>query len=395
MFDVPLSVPSLGGNEWKYVKDCLDTEWVSSAGRYVGRLEEAVAGYVGVKHGVACVNGTAALQVSLRLSGVEPNDEVLVPTLTFIATVNAIAYNGASPVFMDADKYYNLDCEKTIDFISNKTELVVDRSQDQTNKVPCCRNKVTGCRVKAVVPVHVWGNAVFMDELVDVCRERNVEVIEDATEGLGTQYRNGKWTGRHVGSVGRLGCLSFNGNKMITSGGGGLILTNDSNLSEKARYLTTQAKDDPGKYIHHEIGFNYRLTNLQAALGLAQFEQLQGFLKRKKQVFEQYQTGLIDAVGVRLSETPEYSDNNHWMNVVEIEPEANWDSRDHLMLHLAKKRIETRPVWALNHLQTPYKKFQAYRIDRAMSLVEKGLCLPSSVGISEDQINYVISEING
>jgi len=395
MFDIPLTAPSLNGNEWKYVKDCLDSEWVSSTGRYVGLFEEIVAGYVGVKHGVACVNGTAALQVSIRVSGVQPNDEVLVPTLTFIATVNAIAYNGASPVFMDADKYYNLDCDKTIDFICSQTELVVDRSHDQTNKIPCCRNKVTGCRVKAVVPVHVWGNAVCMEELLDVCRERNIKVIEDASEGLGTQYRNGKWAGHHVGSVGQLGCLSFNGNKMITTGGGGLILTNDSSLSEKARYLTTQAKDDSAKYIHHEIGYNFRLTNLQAALGLAQFEQLQGFLKKKKKVFERYRTGLINTAGVLLSETPEYSDNNHWMNVVEIEPELNWKSRDHLMRHLAKNRIESRPVWALNHLQTPYRKCQAYRIDRAITLVEKGLCLPSSVGISEDQVNHVISEING
>ena len=395
MFDIPLTAPSINGNEWKYVKDCIDSEWVSSAGRYVELLEETIAEYVGVKYGVACVNGTAALQVSIRVSGVQPGDEVLVPTLTFIATVNAIAYNGASPVFMDADKYYNLDCEKTIDFICNETELIVDESYDQTNKIPCCRNKVTGCLVKAIVPVHVWGNAVRMEELLDVCRERNIEVIEDASEGLGTRYRNGSWAGRHVGSVGQLGCLSFNGNKIITAGGGGLILTNNSNLSDRARYLTTQAKDEPVKYIHHEIGYNFRLTNLQAAVGLAQFEQLQGFLEKKKKIFEIYRAGLSNTAGVVLSETPGYADNNHWMNVIEVASEQNWNSRDHLMGRLAKKKVESRPVWALNHSQTPYQQCQAYRIERAPTLVEKGLCLPSSVGISDDQINYVISEING
>jgi dTDP-4-amino-4,6-dideoxygalactose transaminase len=232
---IPLSIPSLNGNEWQYVKECLDTEWVSSSGKYVDLFEKVVADFTGSKYAIACVNGTSALQVSLRLTGVQPDDEVIVPTLTFIASVNAITYNGASPVFMDADKYYNLDSEKTIEFIKNETVF----------KDGLTYNKISNKRISAIVPVHVWGNACWLDELISICKKRNISIIEDASESLGTVYNAGRYSGKHTGTVGKLGCLSFNGNKIITTGGGGMILTDDEELADKARYLTTQAKDDP------------------------------------------------------------------------------------------------------------------------------------------------------
>ena len=249
MSKIPLSVPHINGNEWKYVKECLDTEWVSSVGKYVNLFEEKIAEYTGSKFAIACVNGTSAIHVSLRLAGVQPGDEVIVPSLTFIAPVNAITYNGAIPVFMDADKFYNIDVQKTIEFILNETEI-------SSHKPLITVNRKSGNRISAIVPVHIWGNAVMLDELSPLCQERGITIVEDASESLGSIYNVGENSGKHTGTIGKLGCLSYNGNKIITTGGGGMILTDDEILAEKARYLTTQAKDDPLRYVHHEIGYN-------------------------------------------------------------------------------------------------------------------------------------------
>ena len=264
MSKILLSSPSFNGNEWKYVKDCIDTEWVSSAGSYVDMFEKEVAKFTKAGFGVSCVNGTSALQVCLRLSGVSPGDEVIIPSLTFIAPVNAISYMGAFPIFMDSDDYYNIDSEKTIDFI--KTNTIIKNGFSY--------NKITNRKISAIIPVHVWGNACDLDDLVIICNERNIKIIEDASESLGTVYNAGDHDTKHTGNIGILGCISFNGNKIITTGGGGMIITDDEELALKAKYLTTQAKDDPINYIHNEVGYNFRLTNIQAALGLAQLEQL-------------------------------------------------------------------------------------------------------------------------
>ena len=346
MFDkIELSEPNISGNEWKYVKECLDDSWVSSAGKYVNLFEQKICEYTGSKYAVACVNGTSALHVSLKLAGIEPGDEVIVPTLTFIAPVNAIAYNGASPVFMDADKYYNLDQEKTIDFIKNETVL----------KDGFTYNKITNKKIAAVLPVHIWGNAVSLEELIPLCIERNIHVIEDASESLGTFYRKGKYLGEHTGNIGKLGCLSFNGNKIITTGGGGMILTDSDELAEKTRYLTTQAKDDEIQYIHNEIGYNYRLTNIQAALGVAQLEQLPKFLQRKKEIHMQYLSEIMNIDGLTLAKTPDYASSNFWLNILQIDEKKFGEDRNILMARLRENGIQARPVWQLNHLQIPYQ----------------------------------------
>ena len=377
---IPLSVPSLNGNELQYVKECIDTEWVSSAGKYVNLFEQQIAEYTGSKYAIACVSGTASLQVSLRLAGVEAGDEVIISSLTFIAPVNAVAYNGASPIFMDVDRYYNLDIEKTIDFIQTETVF----------KDGATYNKKSKKRISAVVPVHMWGNAVWMDELVLICRERNISVVEDAAESLGSIYNGGNYKGKHTGTIGKLGCLSFNGNKIITSGGGGMILMDDEELAEKARYLTTQAKDDPLRYVHNEIGYNYRLTNIQAALGVGQLEQLPEFLKRKKETYDFYQSSIENIKGLSLSKVPNYADNNHWLNLLQIDNKVYNEDREMLMKRLEKNGIQTRPVWKLNHEQKPYNDCQYYKIEKAEELVEWSLCLPSSVNISNDEIDLII-----
>jgi aminotransferase in exopolysaccharide biosynthesis len=385
MFDIPLSVPSLKGREWQYIKECIDTGWVSSAGKYVELFEEKIAEYTSAKYAVACVNGTSALQVSLHLAGVQTGDEVIVPTLTFIAPVNAVAYNGASPVFMDADNYYNIDSQKTIEFINKKTVF----------KDGFTFNKKTNRKITAIIPVHVFGHTTWLDELVPLCEERNIAIVEDAAESMGTRYINGEYSGKHTGTIGLLGCLSFNGNKIITTGGGGMILTDDVDLAEKAKYLTKQAKDDRVRYIHDEIGYNFRLTNIQAALGVAQLEQLSGFLKRKGEIFHQYQNALNGVDGLSIADVPDYADTNHWVNVLQIDNEVYGEDRDSIMQRLEKNGIQTRPVWALNNLQKPYKDCQSYKIEKAVELVNKSLCLPSSTNLTNDNFNQVITQLNG
>lgn len=378
---IPLSVPSIKGNEWKYIKECLDTEWVSSAGKYVNLFEQKIAEYTGVKYAVACVNGTSALHVSLIVSGLQPEDEVIVPTITFIAPINSVKYCNANPIFMDADKYYNIDVEKTIEFILNKTEY----------KNGYCYNKVTSRIIRAVIPVHIFGNAVWMDELFSLCVERNIKIIEDATEALGTKYTSGKFKNKHAGTIGDLGCLSFNGNKIITTGGGGMILTDNKEYAEKAKYLTTQAKDDELRYLHGEIGYNYRLTNIQAALGVAQLEQLPEYIKIKKENFCYYKKFINEIEGLVLNDFPEYADNNHWMYALQIQPNIYGKNKEELIIYLKNNFIESRPVWQLNHLQKPFINHQVYKIDKAQELLNNTINIPCSVKLTNEQIEYIYS----
>ena len=382
---IPLSVPCIQGNEWKYIKECLDTGWVSTAGSYVTRFEEAIANYIGIKYAVATVNGTSALQVSLRSAGVEPGDEVIVPTLTFIAPINAVAYNNAIPVFMDADRYYNIDGEKTISFIEDETIF----------KDGCTYNKTTRNKISAIIPVHVWGNACWLDDLVGICHARNIAIVDDASESLGTFYTEGEHTGQHTGTIGKLGCLSFNGNKIITTGGGGMILTDDENIAEKVRYLTTQAKDDPIRYVHDETGYNFRLTNIQAALGVAQLEQLLSFLNKKEEIYNKYLDGLENIDGLNLMLVPDYAGNNHWLNVLRIDSRVFGENRETLMNRLEENGIQARLVWALNHLQKPYRHCQSYRIERAKKLIDSSLCLPSSINLPDNKIKFILALLNG
>tara|TARA_Y100000590_G_scaffold469071_1_gene654732 strand:+ start:5830 stop:6981 length:1152 start_codon:yes stop_codon:yes gene_type:complete len=381
---IPLSTPNINGNEWKYVKECLDTEWVSSSGKYVDKFEEKIAYYTKSKYAVACTNGTSALQVSLRLAGVQAGDEVIVPSLTFIAPVNAITYNNASPIFMDVDKFYNIDSEKTVDFINKETEYINGFSY----------NKKTKKRISAIIPVHMWGNAVLLEELDSICKERNISLIEDASESLGTYYSKNNYNGKHTGTVGDIGCLSFNGNKIITTGGGGMILTNNEATAEKAKYLTTQAKDDPIRYIHNDIGYNFRLTNIQAAVGVAQLEQLPLFLNKKIKIYNKYRNEIDKIDGLNIANVPSYAKNNHWMILLQIDEKKYGKNRENLMISLSEKNIQTRPAWAPIHLQKPYQNYQSFSIDKTNDLVNISLCLPSSTNISSNDLNKIISSLS-
>ena len=381
---IPLSEPAFFGNESKYLRECIDSGWVSSSGRYVELFEEKISDITGSNHSIAVASGTAALHISLILSNVNFGDEVIVPSLTFIAPINAVKYVGADPIFMDADDFYNIDINKTIDFIKNETFY----------KNGFTINKITGKRISAIIPVHVWGNAVEFDELIDICHNHNIIVIEDATEALGTRYIKGKYKGMHAGTIGSFGCLSFNGNKIITCGGGGMILTENKELAMKARYLTTQAKDNPVKYIHNEVGYNYRLNNVQAAIGLAQCEALSKIIKIKNGIHKSYKKEIKNIKGCKIADTPMYSKNNNWINILKLNNDIFSKNIEDLYIEFENNSIQTRPVWYLNHLQVPFKNCQSYHIDKAEDLIKKSLCMPSSVTLTEKDINRIVEILN-
>jgi perosamine synthetase len=375
---IPNAVPHLAGHEWKYLKECLDTNWVSSVGPFVDRFERDVAAYVGVPHAVATVNGTAALHVALLAAGVRPDDEVLVPALTFIATANAVSYCGAQPVFLDSeDVSWGLDAGKMADFLSR--ECAIKDGQ--------VVNRATGRIVRAVLPVHLYGHPFDVDAVLGVAGRYPLAVVEDAAEALGARYKD-----RAVGSDGLLSCLSFNGNKIITTGGGGMVLTRDDKMAARVRRLTTQARTDAIEYIHEETGYNYRLTNLQAALGVAQLEQLDSFVEAKRETAAHYRKALAGVPGVTVVTEAPWGRSTYWMSSVLLDERRCPDVRA-LLRQLTSDGIGARPIWRPLHLQPLFAQAQTYRVEVAPRLYERGLSLPCSVGISPDERRAVVEAL--
>jgi perosamine synthetase len=376
---VALCVPAIHGNEWAYVKDCLDTGWVSSVGRYVERFERVVAKAVGAHHGVATVNGTSALHVALLVAGVRPDDEVLVSTLTFIAPVNAIRYLGAWPVLVDAEaEFAQMDVQRVADFLAHGC-----RWQDGA-----LRNRVTGRRVRAILPVHVLGHPVDAAPLRELATRYELAFVEDASEGFGALYR-----GEPVGGLGDVACLSFNGNKLVTTGGGGMLLTDDEALARHARHLTTQAKDDPVEFVHDEIGYNYRLTNVLAAIGVAQMEHFPAYVATKRAIAARYAAAFAGVPGITpLGEAP-WARSTYWMYTVRVDPAAYGATARALHAALAARRIETRPLWQPMHRSPAHRGAQALGGEVADAWNATALCLPCSVGLTEEDQQRVIDGV--
>ena len=376
---IPLSVPVIRGSEWAYVKECLDTGWVSSVGKYVDHFEESVRDFVGAKYAVAVVNGTEALHMALLVAGVQPDDEVLVSTLTFIAPANAIRYTGAYPIFIDAEPdYWQFDVQKAADFLEHECSL-------QNGEL---RNKSTGRRVRAILPVHILGHPVDMNPLLELAKRYQLMVIEDATEALGSKYN-----GRMVGTLGHIACFSFNGNKIITTGGGGMIVTDNQAFAKRAKYLTTQAKDDSLEYIHHEVGYNYRLTNIQGAMGVAQMEQLPDYIECKNHITARYNEAFKEVSGITLMPEAEWAESNHWLYTILIDEVAyGIDSRT-LLRKLADAKIQTRPLWQPLHLSKAHHDAPERDNPVAERLCRMSLSLPCSVNLTSEQQDYVISKI--
>jgi perosamine synthetase len=375
-----LHEPRFAGHEWTYVKECLDTGWVSSAGRFVDQFEVELARTCGARFAIAIVNGTAALHVALRLVGVGPGDEVIVPALTFVATANAVTYCGAIPQFVDSDPAtLGLDPEK----LQARLQRIALRRDG------ALINKETGRPIRAVVPVHVFGHPVDMDALGAVCAQFGVAVVEDATESLGSTYH-----GRPCGSLGRAGVLSFNGNKIVTTGGGGAIVTNDEELAHRAKHLTTTAKQPhPWAFLHDEIGWNYRLPNINAALGLAQLEQLGSFVAAKRVVAQRYAEAFAGVPGVRWMKEPEGSSSNYWLNAILLDDD-DMKTRDRVLQACHDAGFLARPAWTLMHRLTMFKNSPRDDLANAESIERRLINLPSSavLGLSDHLRQAALAE---
>jgi perosamine synthetase len=376
---IPLIVPQIRGNEWTYVKECLDTNWVSSVGNYVDRFEKMTAERAGTKYAVATVNGTAALHIALLLACVQADDEVLVSALTFIAPANAIRYVGAWPTFIDAEaRYFQIDPDAVVEFIE----------KDCNWDGHVLRNRRTDRRVKAILPVHILGHPADLDPILAVAAKYSLPVIEDATEGLGARYR-----GKNLGGIGHVGCFSFNGNKIITTGGGGMLVTNDAEWAARARYLTTQAKDDSIEYIHHAIGYNYRLTNLLAAMGCAQMEQLDTFVEAKRQIAKRYQESLVSLSGVCLPREADWAFSTFWMYTALIDEKKSLiDSRE-LLRQLATRKIQSRPLWQPMHRSPAHDPSGSPPCPNSDALWSQAISLPCSAGLTRPEQGQVIEII--
>ena len=363
------------GNEARYLAECVETNWVSSGGPFVGRFERDVARAMGTRHAVACATGTAALHVALLVAGVEPDDEVLVSDLTFVASANAIRYCGAWPVSIDAEPtYWQMDVEKAVDFLERECRWAGGRLIDVA----------TGRRVRAIVPVHLLGHPVDMAPLREAALRYGLVVVADAAEALGATYR-----GIPAGAASDVAAVSFNGNKLVTAGGGGAVITDDDALAARARYLTTQAKDDPVESLHGAIGFNYRLTNLQAALGVAQLERLDERLASKRTSAAFYAQELADLPVVLPREAP-WAGSSRWLYTILLDERRFGLDRPTVMRALAAQGIETRPLWAPLSIQKPLAGCRAHRIEHAEDLHRRSLSLPSSVGITPDDLRAVV-----
>ena len=380
---IPLSVPNFEGNERKYVDDAIDQGWVSTGGAYITRLERELADFLHTENVAACQSGTSALHLSLIEAGVMPGDVVLVPTLTFIAAVNPVKYQFARPVFIDCDDSLCMDPEKLRRFCEEECE--------QEGGVL----KYKGATVRAVTVVHVFGNMADMESIMDTAETYGLKVIEDATEALGTKYTEGRYAGRYAGTIGHFGAYSFNGNKIITTGGGGAVTANDPKTVDHIRFLSTQAKTDPHYYIHDEIGYNYRMTNLQAALGVAQLEELPEFIKRKQRNHERYGEEFDGFEYAGLMPFRAGTDSNKWFCSLCVDRTRITASMKDIMAALRGRGIETRPVWGLINEQKPYAAETAYRLEKAPYYAERILNIPSGTQITEEEITYVAAEIRG
>lgn len=378
---IPLSIPNFVGNEEKYVVDAIASTFVSTVGGYVLQMEKKLAEFLQIENVAVCQSGTSALHLSLVEAGVKPGDVVIVPPLTFIAAVNPVKYQFATPVFIDCDDSLCMDPIKLRSFCEEECEW------DGTVL------KYKDSEVKALVVVHVFGNMADLESIMETAEKYNIMVVEDATEALGTRYTEGKYAGKYAGTIGNFGCYSFNGNKIITTGGGGAITSNDPEVVDHLRFLSTQAKTDPHYYIHDEIGYNYRMTNLQAALGVAQMEELPEFIRRKQKNYELYKE-LFDGFEYgTLMPFRKGTESNKWFYSLNIDRTRIKASMREIVIALREKGIETRPIWGLINEQKPYEGEVIYKLEKAPYYADRILNIPSSTQITENEIKYVADEV--
>lgn len=380
---INLSTPNLSIEIIDNLKDCIVTGNLSTGGRFISAFEKKVARYVKVKDAVSTQSGTAGLHLALRVLGVKKNEEVIVPTLTFIATVNPVVYLGATPVFMDCDDSLNMDPDKLEEFCREKCVI-------RKNKL---YNKDSGNRIRAVIVVHVFGNMADMDKIMEIADKYKLKVLEDAAEALGTLFTRGKYTDQHAGTIGHIGVYSFNANKIITTGGGGMVVSRDQALLDKVRFLSTQAKTDPLYYLHDEIGYNYRMTNLQAALGTNQIDRLEEFIKNKIENYNHYKREIEQIEGLILLPFKIDQRSNHWFYSLVVDEKIYGMSRCELLQKLSSSNIQSRPLWGLIHMQKPYLNNHAYKIEKAHYYVKTLLNIPCSSHLTKDEVETVVNRL--
>ncbi len=375
---IPLSIPLINGNEWKYVKHCLDTGWISSAGSYVNQFEQQVADFAGAKFGIACMNGTAGLHIAQVLSGVNCEDHVIAPNITFIATLNAIKYTGATPILVDVNP---MSWQMDLDLLENY--LKENAIQRELNGECYSYHKKTNKRIKTIMPVHVLGNMGDMDKLIAIASHYHLDVIEDSTESLGSFYKK-----NHSGTFGKFGVFSFNGNKIISTGGGGVIVTNDEELAKKAKHLTTQAKVSAMEYIHDEIGYNYRLVNVLAAIGVAQMEQFPELLENKRRMDQFYRSELKGIGDITFQEVNEDVDANCWLFTFKTNKMRT------LLEYLNNNGVQSRPFWMpMNQLEMFKKDIYITENDNSNKVYQTAISIPSSAGITLLEMAEVVRVI--
>ncbi len=380
---INLSVPNLSMDILDNLKECLESGWVSTGGRFIPEFETKVKNYMKTKFAAGVQSGTAGLHMSLQVLGVQRDEEVFVPTLTFIAAVNPTTYLGASPIFIDCDDSLCMDPLKLEKFCSEECEF----------KEGVLINKKTNKKIRALVIVHVFGNMADMEKIMDIAKKYNLKVLEDATEALGTYYTEGKYKGKYAGTIGDIGVLSFNANKIITTGGGGMVVGDNEELVEKVRFLSSQAKKDTLYFIHDEIGYNYRMLNLQAALGTSQIDQLESFIETKIKNYKIYKEELEKVEGLEILPFVEGIRANYWFYSLKIDKEKYGIGRDELLQKLVDAGIQTRPIWGLIHQQKPYSTCQSYEIEKALYYYDRILNLPCSSNLTEKEVYQVIEKI--
>ncbi len=369
-----LSGPNMGGNELKYVTDCIETGWVSSVGSYVDQFEKMTAEFTGAKYAIATSSGTTALHTCLVLLGVNDKDMVIAPNITFIASINSIKYMGASPVLIDVDEdTWQMDLDLLEEFLESETEI----------RDSVCFHRKSRKRIPVIMPVHVLGNICEMERLVSIASQYHLTILEDSTEALGSYYK-----GKHAGTFGKLGTFSYNGNKIITTGGGGMIVTDDELLAKKAKHLTTQAKADPFEYYHDEIGYNYRLVNVAAAMGVAQMEQLPAFLKRKKEIIAFYKSALEGIGDIEFQKVNEDAVPNWWL------PTIRSTKQKALLKTLNENKMQSRPFWIpMNQLPMFANEIYFNKDDRSQIIYKNCLSIPCSTNIKDQELEAVANKI--
>ena len=378
---IQLHSPNIYGNEIKYLKECINLNYLTF-GRHSELFLEKIKKVTNSKYPALVHSCTSGLYLCLKIAKVKKNDEVLVPSITFIASINVITYCNANPIFMDVDEYCNIDLKKTEDFILKETFF----------KNGCTYNKKTKRKVSSIIIVHTFGNvADISDEFLKLCKKRSIKVIEDAAESLGSYYIKNKKK-YHAGTIGSLGAISFNGNKIITSAGGGVVLTNNKNFKKRVLYLANQAKDNEIDFVHNEVGYNFRLSNIHAAIGLAQIESLKKIINLKKKIHIEYQNRIKSIHGLSLMCPPNYSKSNYWINILKIDEKYKY-SKNSLIKRLISKNIQVRSVWLPNHLQKPYKEYQSYQIKMANKIFKNYICLPSSSFLKLSEIKYITDNL--